>query len=499
MLKFSLAFIPLGASLLLLRYFFDADIRNFIPAYDIDQYYYVREARTFAAAAFDGGYYGSNGLTAMIGRYGPHGLAYPLVYGGLASLLGGWRDWLAPALNLAFVTAALLCMAARLSLGRQGALACLFVVFSPILIYLPLGYQEAPQCALALALAGPLAALVGAPKAKPAGKGLLLWTLAAIFAASLTRPTWAVLFPAAVFCAGQGRPRDAFWALGLGAGLLAAAYAAFSLTASPWDVQAGVSLLASLLRGDPGPLLSRLGPNLASLLNFTDNRHHSLNLLVMLGGAGLAALPALAGAGQARRRLAGLHACNMLLPCLAYVTIYNGTGYQLTRLLSAHFLLSLALVLRTAPPGAARLAFGPVLAACLGLLPASLGHYALFVRPAYDDYRGDGARIAALAREIDPILRLGEAAGQPWRRTLGAMHDNVVVPALAAPGAYGIQVYSPKGLLLPLRAGFVLLSPEEGAVAGRRTPLTPLLATPYGILYRNDEAFGLTARPEAAP
>ena len=67
------------------------------------------------------------------------------------------------------------------------------------------------------------------------------------------------------------------------------------------------------------------------------------------------------------------------------------------------------------------------------------------------------------------------------------------------PGAYGIQVYSPKGLLLPLRAGFVLLSPEEGAVAGRRTPLTPLLATPYGILYRNDEAFGLTARPEAAP
>jgi hypothetical protein len=79
------------------------------------------------------------------------------------------------------------------------------------------------------------------------------------------------------------------------------------------------------------------------------------------------------------------------------------------------------------------------------------------------------------------------------------MHDNVVVPALAAPGAYGIQVYSPKGLLLPLRAGFVLLSPEEGAVAGRRTPLTPLLATPYGILYRNDEAFGLTARPEAAP
>ena len=263
--------------------------------------------------------------------------------------------------------------------------------------------------------------------------------------------------------------------------------------------QAGVSLLASLLGGDSGPLLSRLGPNLTSLLNFTDNRHHSLNLLVMLGGTGLAALPAMAVASPGRRRLAVLHACNMLLPCLAYVTIYNGTGYQLTRLLSAHFLLSLALVLRTAPPGAARLVFGPVLAACLGLLPVSLGHYALFVRPAYDDYRGDGARIAALAREIDPILRLGEAAGQPWRRTLGTMHDNAIVPALAAPGAYGIQVYSAKGLLLPLRAGFVLLAPEEGAVAGRRTPLTPLLATPYGILYRNDEAFGLTPRPEAKP
>lgn len=496
-LKMASAVIPAATCIFLVQHVFDARITDFFPAYDIDQYFYVREARTFAASQWNGGYYGSNGLTAIIGRFGPHGLAYPLVYGGLACWLGGWQDWLSPVLNMAFVTAALLVTAQRLSLPRQLALACLLPLFPPTLLYLPLGYQEAPQYALGLLLALRLAALTAEMEDGEPRKRLLPGTLALVFLASLTRPTWAALFPAVFFCATPGRLRDVPPALALGAGLLGIAYAAFSLTASPWDVQAGLSVVLSLLQGDPAPLLSRLVPNMNSLLNFTDNRHHTLTLLVMLGGTLLAMLPALAASPGQRRRLAALHVCNLLVPCLTYVTIYNGSGYQLTRLLSAHFLLSLGLAVQAAPPGAAKFVLAPVFAACLAMLPASLGQYALFVRPAYDDYQGFASRITALARDIGPALQLSANAPSPWLRTLGVMSDDIVEPALAAPSEYGIQVYSPQGLAQPLRPGFVLLGPKDWEIARKATPLTPVTATPHGVLYRNDAAFGLVGTPSA--
>ncbi len=488
-----LAVAPAVLALFLVGHYFGANLMDFSPAYDVDQYFYTREAATFAAAGFDGGYFGGNGHVARLGRFGPHGPAYAMVYGGLAKLLGGWRDGLAPALNFACLSLALLACARRLPLAAFAGLALVLAFFPPAVLYLPTAYQDAPQYAVALVLALALARLLSPSRAS---RRDLVLALILTLAAALTRPTWAVLFPAICFAATPGRSRDALWSLPLGGLALAAAYGLFSLTTPTWVVDVGPGYVAALLRGDPGPLLHVLGENCRRLFDFTDNRDPALALLLMLLGTGLAL--AFGPPGRiVRRKLAVLHVCNILAPLLVYVAVYTGSGRHLTRLLSAHFVLTLALAVKTARFPS--LVLAPVLAACLALFPATLNQYVLFVRPAYDDFMEFTPRIEAFRQAADPALSLSLAAKNPWLRTLAVCGVDQDVAYLGAPPAYGIQIYTQKGLDAPMRAGFAVLSPLAAALAGRHTPLTPVAETPIGTLYRNDAAFGFATPQEARP
>ncbi|QAZ69611.1 hypothetical protein [Solidesulfovibrio carbinolicus] len=488
-----LAFVPALVAMGLVAHYFQADLTAFCPAYDVDQYMYVVEARTFAAAGFSGGYYGSGGQTAKLLRFGPHGAVHALVYGGLAKLLGGWRDWLVPVLNLAFVTLALLGLGRKLSLGRFACLTAFFCLFPQTLLYLPLSYQEAFQYAVALLLALGLSGYLLKAAAGAASGRDMAWALGLVFLAGLSRPTWAVLFPALLWARAKPGWRGLAWSLAGGGGLLAATYGAFSLFASPWHVASGPGMLQALARLDFGPLLHQAGGNLASLLNFQDNAVNTLNLLIIAGGTGL--LAAVSCLGKPRRfGLAAFHVCNVFGPLALYVVAYNGTGYQLTRLLSAHFLLSFAMFLLGAPAGAARWAAGPILAACLGMLPMSLKSFVIFVRPAYDDYAGYARRIDALRRDMAPALLLSKDAPSPWLRTLAVVSGDETLPSLAAPDCYGVQVYVPSSLDAPLRAGFVLLDAKAHALAAKANALTHVADTAHGALYRNDVAFGFAGK-----
>jgi len=241
--------------------------------------------------------------------------------------------------------------------------------------------------------------------------------------------------------------------------------------------------------------LRQTGGNLASLLNFQDNAVNTLNLLIIVGGTGLLALVSCLGKTGARRyAVAAFHVCNVLAPLALYVIVYNGTGYQLTRLLSAHFLLSFALFLLVAPPGSVRWAAGPVLAACLGMLPMSLKSFVLFVRPAYDDYTGYAGQINALRQEMAPALLLSKDAPSPWLRTLAIVAGDEALPSLAVPDFYGVQVHAEASLDAPLKAGFILLDAKAHAQAAKANALTPVAETSRGTLYRNDVAFGFAGK-----
>lgn len=501
----ALAVAPALLALFLLGRYFGAGLPDFTAAADFDQYIYTREAATFAAVGFDGGYYGGDGHTARIGRFGPHGAAYAVVYGGLARLFGGWRDWLAPAVNMGLLTLALLACAPGMGLTAFAGLALGLTFFPPLVILLPTAYQDAPQCALGLVLALALAGLagrgIGGAGEERTSRPRFWGTAGLVLAASLTRPTWAVLFPAVFFCATPGRWRDAARSLVLGGAAMALAYGLFSLTAAPWTASLGQEPATALGGGGPLAVAATLGRNLRSLADFTDNRYHALVLFLMLGGTGLALLVP-AGSRLVRLRLAAVHLCNMAAPLLLYVALYNGSGRHLSRLLAAHFVLTLALCARTLPQGSRSLVLAPVLAGCLALFPATLGQYALFLRPSYDDYLGLGPRIAAQAQAMNPALRLSLKAASPWLRTLAMPAPDPAIVFLAAPAGYGVQLHGPGGFDAPLRAGFALLDPASFALAARATPLTALATTPQGTLYRNDAAFGFAPSPsgqETAP
>ncbi len=482
-----LAAVPALLALFLLGRTFGAVPTDFFPAYDFDQYLYTREAATFAAAGFDGGFYGGDNQTARLGRFGPHGAAYAVVYGGLGRLLGGWRDWLAPVGNMAVLTLALWASARRLSLGVFAGLALCLALFPPLLFLLPTAYQDAPQGGIGLVLA---LFLAGLAEGGPAAPRRRLWTaLGLVLVASLTRPAWIVLFPAVFFCATPGRVRDAVRALALGGAAMGLAYGLFSLTASPWTVSSVAS--AGGLQG----VLTNMRQNIGHLSNFADNRYHLLTLFLMLAATALA-LTAPVADKAARLRLAAIHLCNMAAPLVLFVALYNGSGRHLSRLLTAHCVLGLALCARTlARPS---LVLAPVLAGGLALFPATLDQYAVFLRPAYDDFQGFRPRIAAQAKAMDTALNLGLQNASPWLRTLAIAVPDQAAPFLAAPAAYGIQLYGPRGLDGPLRPGFALLTPAAHDLAARHTPLTAVAETPAGTLYRNDRAFGLVP-PDAAP
>lgn len=489
----ALAAAPALLALFLIGRCFQTGVGSFCPAYDVDQFLYAREAATFAAAGFDGGYYGGDGQKAVLGRFGPHGAAYPVLYGSLAKLCGGWRDFLSPVFNMALVTLALALCARAMSLGAFTVLALCMTVFPPLVFYMPTAYQEALQIALGLGLGVALAGFAGAPTRR----GLAL-TLALVLVASLTRPTWAVLFPAVLWCAGPPRLRRAVWALLGGGAALGATYVLFSLTASPWMVLAGAKPGLSALADGPGAVWSLLAANLVRLADFAGNRFPSLVLLLMGGGV-LLAMAAPTGDRQARLRALAVHACNFFAPLALYLMVYTGSGRHLPRLLAAHGALSLAFAAASLPRRGRALVFGPVLAACLALLPATLGEYALYIRPAYDDFDGYKARIAAQAAAMTPPLSLSLGASSPWLRTLALSTGAIAVPFLAAPAAYGLEIYTPEALGKPLKPGFALLSPAQYALAAPATPLTAVAETPAGTLYRNDAAFGFAPWPEQAP
>jgi|GEM_PF-3289446 len=494
-----LSTIPAFVALFLLYYYFDAGVTAFCPAYDSDQVLYTREAGTFAAVGFDGGYYGTHGRTAVMGRFGAHGPAYAVIYGGLAKFFGGWSDWLAPAFNMFFVTAALIAIACRMPMRGYVWVVGFCVLFPTVLIYLPLSYQEAPQFALALVLAIAISNLWTTSRRGLIYNKYIIAILAAVFLAALTRPTWGVLFPAVLYGATTGRMRNFLLCTVVGGLMLSASYVIFSLIAAPWAVDVGVSkLFSSLLHGDILSLVHLMAGNVANLFNFGDNRYHTIVLLIMLCGTVLA-MAVKVGDVRAQSQWCVLHFFNIFAPFILYITIYNGSGYQLSRLLSAHFVLTMALTARCLPPRSARLVLAPVLAGCLALLPATLISYAKLIRPAYQDYLDFRPRIAALAETINPVLELTKSASDPWLRTLALIMEDSILPQMAAPPPYGIQLYIEEGLDRPLKAGFVLLDAARYERARIHTPLTPLMKTPVGVLYRNDVAFGFANPRDVAP
>jgi hypothetical protein len=162
-----------------------------------DDTHYWNEIVSFSSVGFDGGYFVANEepAPARWTHFGPHGPAFPVLYGTLARCLG-WGEASGPIFNLLVlaVGSAIWLALVRPDARRLGTVLFLTATFWPCLLYIPATMQEAFHCAIAFILAG-LAHRMLAGEVRPGTFGLFV---AGVAVASMFRVSWTLaLLPGA--------------------------------------------------------------------------------------------------------------------------------------------------------------------------------------------------------------------------------------------------------------------------------------------------------------
>jgi hypothetical protein len=176
----------------------DARLSECCPIGD-DECHYWDEIASFHGVGLNGGYFVADEEPAPQPwtHFGPHGPVFPVLYGGMARVLG-WDLASGPVFNLLVLaagTAAWLCLV-RPDTRSLGIAAFIMLTFWPCLLYIPSMVQETLHFAIAFVLAGLANRAVNGrdPDARS------FWPfLAGVALASLLRITWTlVLLPWAV-------------------------------------------------------------------------------------------------------------------------------------------------------------------------------------------------------------------------------------------------------------------------------------------------------------
>jgi hypothetical protein len=155
-----------------------------------DEMHYWEEIHCFQHVGFGGGYFVVNERPAPASwtHFGPHGPAFPVVYGSLARVFG-WRLESGPCFNIGFL---MLGSAAWLWFVRpttQQLLTAILLTMSfwPSILFIPAMLQESFHCAVAFALAGLAHRSINHNDPR-------VWSFVVLVAlVSLMRVTWALL------------------------------------------------------------------------------------------------------------------------------------------------------------------------------------------------------------------------------------------------------------------------------------------------------------------
>jgi hypothetical protein len=175
-----------------------------------DEIHYWNEIAAFARAGFNGGYFVPNEHPAAISffHFGPHGPAFPVLYG-IPAALFGWYRASGPLFNVfaLMAGAGVWIWRCRPDNTRLATGMLLLATFWPCLMYLPCTMQESLHLAVAFVLAALAHPLVNnksrpdnyaeAGEVTPSGKNPSPWLFMLVVAAvSLIRFTWLlVLIP----------------------------------------------------------------------------------------------------------------------------------------------------------------------------------------------------------------------------------------------------------------------------------------------------------------
>jgi hypothetical protein len=468
-----------------------------------DEIDYWHETATFLASGFAGGHYGWNEQAAGAGwsHFGPHGPVVELVYG-LPGALFGWSNAAPLLVNLvlfAGATAIALWLAGPLTHRVALGVGIVLCTFWPLMLYLPSAMEEPVNQAVAIVLAGGFARVLRA-----GGASRRLWgsLLALIVAASLLRVAWSLLLLAwvALYVRGFDRRRQILLFAAAVAGIVLL-FAFYAWTAAPYPL--GIDYQIQHAHGLGGKL-SMLWSN--TKLNFqlflhlrardsttleTVLRFEVVAVLLAVGGWLLARWrrPRLGDAGQRDLMLVTLVVLAPMV--IATIVAWQVGAYADFRALAPYLLLVLVLGVLV---GGRLVRYG--IGALVLVNLAFVGSYVSIARQ-WDrlHFRPDTAVIARSRQVFDAAIRTPPGASD-WCRTMLWGIDYVPPALLAVPRQVGVELsFTPATLHPPLRSGYVMLPPGNGALAARDGLRTLARLPPYGQLYSNPSAGCPQGRP----
>ncbi|WP_119065251.1 hypothetical protein [Aggregatilinea lenta] len=479
-----IASLPVLLTVGIVTLYLDTSLSRLVPGTPDEIRYYLQIEGT-ARAGLDTGYFTIEEYAAPVSflRYGPHGPIFPLLYGGIAALVG-WPPYAAMAVNVGVwvLALAVLLLTARPDRTQTLLIGAVILTFYPALIFWPSNMQESLHEAIGILLAAGFYRLL-----RDHGARLRIALFGLILLASLIRYTWAFFFPVLlIFSLSRPTPRRIVMATIQGLALAAVAFAAFTLSASPVKHNF-ISEFLDVLPDSLSRALDLLGDNLsrnARFLTGGDSGFGSAGwvVLAMMVFAVLIVVVALVRTRHASLppgdwRDAAFHAFNLLpVTLLAFVLYDIWQGY---RTVSAHVLASLLLLILTRrfrPVGAVVL----VSLACLPLFPKLSDAY-------YDaNFHYAESEIDAVAATTGPFLRYDPGAPDGWCNTVLVSVSSYNYRLLRLdPGLGAAMLYDVDALTLPPRSKFLLLNRDDARALHESIPLDYLADTPGARLYYN--------------
>lgn len=470
---------PLALFVYAVYFFHGSTLTDYVPLIS-DEIMYWHQALTFREAGFNGGYYTVGEQTASFewSHFYSWGPMYPLIYGGIARLVG-WELYTAPLLNLTFITLALGLLLANIRLSRPQLLFIIALMLTcwAILWMLSATMQEALHLALAIGLAWGFYKLLQGNAATT----LKLTMLLLLVVAALLRYSWGLLFlPYFLLLLQPLKLTRVLLAFVLAAVMIVFTTGLSVGASAPYPTDVDIGGLAQ--RGIAGAvevLISIVVDNLGRFINGDANsqslRYQTLALIVIAGAFLITAQ---------RRRSSfnemGFHLLNLggILVANLIFTLLN--DYRDYRVIAPHMLLSLILLVLYHR----RWIVSAVIVCNLLLLPAALQ----FLTMRGVNYYFASELITELRREWSDILVYDPNAVNAWCNTVD-LPPRVSWEYLAVPAGIGTTRISLTQL--PLRARWIVVNNQSSMytqVQAGETNLEWLATTPLGELYRNPDA-----------
>jgi hypothetical protein len=459
-------------------HFFSASFRDMIPVLS-DEIAYWMQTAAFRVAGLESGYFTLNEQPSSVAwsHFGPQGPAFPMVYGLLARLTG-WRAYSGPIFGFVLIAIAVVAWCRQSPPPRPWWTAALVGSYWPLVLYLPTTMQESLHFALAFAFAAAVNPLIAESGLR---RSRVMALLLAIAAASLIRPTWALLLVAlAAVRSRDVRPLAAIALMLAAAAGAAILYAIFTRLAAPYPGSTGTSLQLHSAVTVAVNLAHRAVPNLLAFVTPSSaNWMHSLLRYQVIAALLLAVFQIAADApDRARARRAAVFAASLLAAGLAALFLVGDVeSWRDYRVMSPMLLVALAVASANGVRGVTCIAVTNLIAAPLAIHT--------FVQLHEPRFHADRLRLDHFRQEV--AGRVTYDAGAPgWSNTLLVHVDAYDFPLMGLPAGIGISVALDwDDIARPPKSRLLLLRPEDVRALGSSVRLRWVADTPAGTLYEN--------------